>query len=235
MRRRAVGAAAVASSRAARFGAVWTRACEKRYATRSLVIGRSRRSVTTNADRKRTTGARRRSIGWTLVAAAALASGCSRDRDRHLPLPSPSAAPEARPSLAAASYADAGLGPRIAVLDAPGSSEDAKVAVLETLASDRGDGATSVLLRFVDDPSTLISAASIKGLAGRSCERVQPTLVGLLDDQEWQRRAWAAKVLGVNGCRSAQPALGARLQHERDGRVQARLEEAMELLAEVGQ
>jgi HEAT repeat protein len=165
---------------------------------------------------------------------AATATGCSRDGDRHLPMPSPSPAADAAAPRERASYADANLGSRIAALDASSSSEETKIGVLEALANDPGDGATSVLLRFVDDPSTLISAASIKGLAARGCPRVEPVLVRLLDDPEWQRRAWAAKVLGTNGCRSAAPALGDRSKREDDDRVKARLKEAMQLLQEVG-
>jgi HEAT repeat protein len=93
---------------------------------------------------------------------------------------------------------------------------------------------TGVLLRFVDDPSTLIAAASIKGLTNRGCSRVETALVRLLNDEDWQRRAWAAKVLGTNGCRGAESALGDRLRREGDERVKARLEEARQRLGEAG-
>jgi HEAT repeat protein len=170
-----------------------------------------------------------------MLCAVAATSGCSRDRDRHLPHPSPSSAPAPRSNpTSAVPVADAGLGPRIAVLDAPSGSDEAKVVVIESLAGDRSEAVTGVLLRFVDDPSTLIAAASIKGLTSRGCNRVETALVRLLNDEDWQRRAWAAKVLGTNGCHGAESALGDRLRREGDDRVKARLEEARQRLGEAG-
>ena len=169
----------------------------------------------------------------TLVLAA-IVSGCSRDHEGHLPLPSASAVPAPRPT-AGGPFADAGLGSRIAVLDAPNGSDEAKVAVIEGLATDRSDAVTGILLRFVDSPSTLVAAASIKGLTNRGCDRVETALVRLLESDEWQRRAWAAKVLGANGCRGVQAALAERARRESDERVKARLDEALQHLGEGGQ
>lgn len=167
-----------------------------------------------------------------LVVVGATASDCSRDHDRHLPLPSPSSAPATRRTPATAAFADAGLGSRIAVLDAPNGPDEAKVAVIEGLAGDRSEAVTGVLLRFVDSPSVLIAAASIKALMGRGCDRVEAVLIRLLENDDWQRRAWAAKVLGANGCRGAQAALGDRVRRETDDRVKARLDEASQRLGE---
>jgi len=60
---------------------------------------------------------------------------------------------------------------------------------------------------------------------------VEP-LQGLLDDTEWQRRAWSAKVLGDRHCAEALRRLTDRLQHERDARVRQRLEAAIKALNE---
>jgi HEAT repeat protein len=174
------------------------------------------------------TRTRRTASAVAVLVVAVLVSACSRDHDGHLPLPSP----VARETSAA--FSDAGLGSRIAVLDAPNGSDDAKVAVIEGLAADRSDAATAVLLRFVDSPSTLVAAASIKGLANRGCDRVETALVNLLDSGEWQRRAWAAKIIGSNGCRGAQPVLAERARRETDERVKARLDEAVQQLGEGG-
>ncbi len=166
-----------------------------------------------------------------VFALAVVVSACSRDHDRHSAPPSPSMTPVAR-QTASGAFSDPGLGSRIAVLDAPNGADEAKVAVIEGLAADRSDAATAVLLRFVDSPSTLIAAASIKGLANRGCDRVEGVLVRLLESGEWQRRAWAAKVLASNGCRGARPSLAERARREVDERVKARLDEAMQQLAE---
>ncbi len=175
---------------------------------------------------------RRRTIvaGMFIIIAGATSSDCSRDHDR--PLPSPSSAPATRRTPTTAAFADVGLGSRIAVLDAPNGPDEAKVAVIEGLAGDRSEAVTGVLLRFVDSPSVLIGAASIKALAGRGCERVEAVLVGLLENDDWQRRAWAARVLGANDCRGAQATLGARARRETDDRVKARLDEAIQRLGE---
>ncbi|TMA72203.1 MAG: HEAT repeat domain-containing protein [Deltaproteobacteria bacterium] len=176
--------------------------------------------------------ARRHAPAAAAVLLAAVMCACSRDHDTHPPAPSPSVAPT--PRRTATGFSDAGLGSRIAVLDAPNGSDEAKVAVIEGLAADRGEAATAVLVRFVDSPSTLIAAASIKGLTNRGCDRVEGVLVRLLESGEWQRRAWAAKVLAANGCRGARPSLAERARREVDERVKARLDEAMQQLAEGG-
>ncbi len=114
--------------------------------------------------------------------------------------------------------------------DESADAEEAKIVEIQRLANDRSDDATTNLLRSAESTSVLISAASIQALAGRGCERVEPLLIRLLEDGEWQRRAWAARVLGANGCVGAKRALNDRLQNERDGRVQALLEGALQHL-----
>ncbi len=112
------------------------------------------------------------------------------------------------------------------------TSEEAKLALVEELAVDNSDAATAVLLGSMENSSILVSMASIKALSGRSCAVVTEPLERMLDDQEWERRAWAAKVLGDTRCRDALRELTDRLQHERDGRVQQRIEAAITAINE---
>ena len=169
-------------------------------------------------------------------------SACSRE---HLSMPSPSPTPlptsvpePTRPPVlsamplptAAATAPDAA--PPAGRYEGNAASVEAKVGEIEALGPDRSEAATSTLLRSAESASLLISAAAIRGLTGRGCDRVQTLLVRMLDDSEWQRRAWAAKVLGDNGCREARPALVSRLQREQDTRVRSRLDEAIRRLEE---
>jgi HEAT repeat protein len=150
-----------------------------------------------------------------------------------MPTPQPTRPPvlSAMPLPTAADTApDAALPPQR--YEGNAASVEAKVGEIEALGPDRSEAATSALLRSAESASLLISAAAIRGLTGRGCDRVQTLLVRMLDDSEWQRRAWAAKVLGDNGCREARPALVARSQHEQDARVGARLDEATRRLEE---
>jgi hypothetical protein len=113
------------------------------------------------------------------------------------------------------------------VLQDPSTTEDAKLAVVEEVAEDPGDAATGVLLAALGNESLLVAMASTRALRGRSCDRLTAPLVQQLDNGHWQRRAWAAKVLGENGCAAAAPELRRRLAHERDGRVRRQLSTAL--------
>ena len=104
----------------------------------------------------------------------------------------------------AASYREAR-----ATLADPAQTDAAKLDVVATLATDPGDAATDVLLESTRNASILVSMAAVKALAGRSCARIVEPLTALLADGEWQRRAWAAKILGVDGCVGARDALPA--------------------------
>ena len=180
----------------------------------------------------------------TTVLALALAfatSGCSGCwGDRHLAMPSaspvtmptPSPEPTRPPVLSAMPLPTAAEGPPAE--EAPpqryeGSNAaiEAKVGEIEALGPDKSEAATTSLLHSAESASVLISAAAIRGLTGRGCDRVQPLLVRLLDDSEWQRRAWAAKVLGDNGCRESHDALVAHSKTEQDTRVRSRLDESV--------
>jgi hypothetical protein len=120
----------------------------------------------------------------------------------------------------------------VGTLQREDTAEEAKLALVQELAVDNSDAATRVLLVGTGNASILVSMASIKALSGRGCGSIAAPLQQLLDDQEWQRRAWAAKVLGDTRCREALRKLTDRLQHERDGRVQQRLEAAITALNE---
>jgi hypothetical protein len=113
------------------------------------------------------------------------------------------------------------------VLQDPSTTEDAKLAVVEKVAEDPGDAATGVLVAALGNESLLVSMASTRALRGRSCDRLRAPLVQQLDDAHWERRAWAAKVLGENGCVAAAPDLRRRLAHERDERVRRQLSTAL--------
>ncbi len=168
--------------------------------------------------------------------------GCWGDSGRHLAMPSPSPAPApppepspepTRPPVLSAMPLPSAA-PEAPVEGAPpqryegnAAAVAAKVGEIEALGPDRSEAATTSLLRAAESASVLISAAAIRGLTGRGCERVEPHLVRLLDDAEWERRAWAAKVLGDNGCRDARPSLAARAKIEQDARVRARLEDSI--------
>jgi hypothetical protein len=183
------------------------------------------------------------------VALALAASGCSGCwGDRHLsmpsaspvamPTPTPAPAPEpTRPPVLSAMPLPTGVespaeAPPPQRYEGSNAAIEAKVGEIEALGPDRSEAATTSLLHSAESASLLISAAAIRGLTGRGCDRVQPLLVRLLDDSEWQRRAWAAKVLGDNGCRESRAALVARAGTEQDTRVRSRLDESIRHLQE---
>ena len=183
--------------------------------------------------------ARRRSPFVPIFVVLVMVAGgvCSCDSRKHLSMPSPSPSPSPEPTrqpvLSAMPLPSAAeTAPPPPRYEGNAASIEAKVGEIEALGPDRSEAATTSLLRAAESASLLISAAAIRGLTGRGCYRVQTLLVRMLDDSEWQRRAWAAKVLGDNGCREARPALVARSQREQDARVRARLDEATRRLEE---
>jgi HEAT repeat protein len=109
-------------------------------------------------------------------------------------------------------------------------SEQLKLALVEELSRDPADSATDMLLRAARNPSLLISMAALKGLTGRRCDRLQPELAELMQDDEWQRRAWAVKVLGESGCTAVGSALNERWRAEPDARVREQIADAMSAL-----
>ncbi len=109
-------------------------------------------------------------------------------------------------------------------------SDESKLALIDELAHDPRDAATETLLKAARHPSLLLSMAALKGLTGRSCARLEPDLGELLRDDDWQRRAWAAKVLGDSGCERAGEALTGRWHAEPDGRVREQIADAMSAL-----
>jgi hypothetical protein len=121
-----------------------------------------------------------------------------------------------------------------ATLADPAQADATKLDVIAMLASDSGDAATDVLLESTRSPSILVSMAAVKALAGRSCARLAAPLTALLADGEWQRRAWAAKILGVDGCVGARDALTARRARETDARVTKLVDDAIKMLDQKG-
>lgn len=109
-------------------------------------------------------------------------------------------------------------------------ADERKLALLDDLARDPSEAATETLLRAARHRSLLLSMAALKGLTGRSCARLEPDLGDLLRDADWQRRAWAAKVLGESGCARAGGALSDRWRAESDGRVREQIADAMSAL-----
>jgi hypothetical protein len=134
--------------------------------------------------------------------------------------------PEAQPQPEAL---DVGL-----ALRTPGVSEAAQLAVVDELAKDPTDDATRALLAGIDAESLYVSMACLRALSGRSCDRVASDLGRRLEDPSWQRRAWAARVLGGNACAGAGRLLAQRLAVEPDLRVQAQLQLAIDSLKEPG-
>ena len=117
--------------------------------------------------------------------------------------------------------------------DAP-RSEEQRLADVERLAGDTSDRATDTLVAAADDPSLLVAMAGVRALRGRPCARVADALGRTLGHADWQRRAWAAKVLGDNGCRTATATLRARLAREPDPRVRRQLSAALTTLRTAG-
>ena len=116
----------------------------------------------------------------------------------------------------------------------PQRSEEERLADVERLAGDKSDRATDALVAAADDPSLLVAMAGVRALRGRPCARVADTLGRALGHTDWQRRAWAAKVLGDNGCRTATATLRARLAREPDPRVRRQLSAALTTLLTAG-
>ena len=120
------------------------------------------------------------------------------------------------------------------VLRTPGVSEAAQLAVVDELMKDPSDVATNALLAGIDAESLHVSMACLRALAGRPCDTVAAALANRLDDPTWQRRAWAARVLGSNECAGTGRHLSQRLAVEADQRVQAQLKIAINSLKEPG-
>jgi hypothetical protein len=118
-----------------------------------------------------------------------------------------------------------------AALGDPAVTEDAKLAIVDDVASDPRDGAVDVLLSTGRGDSVLVALAGIRALRGRPCSRIAAPLAGRLGHDDWRQRAWAAKVLGENACAAARPELRGRLASERDGRVRRQLSIALDALA----
>jgi len=125
---------------------------------------------------------------------------------------------------------DARLGEATSALRDPSISEERKLGILESIAADPDDEATGALLNAVESPSVLVSMAGIRALRGRPCGRVADPLVRRMAHGDWQCRAWAAKVLGENGCTSVAPELRRCLARERDARVRRQLTDALATL-----
>jgi len=132
----------------------------------------------------------------------------------------------ATPELSSA-YREAG-----ATLADPAQADPTKLAVIATLTNDASDAATDILLGVTRNASIMVSMAAVKALDRRPCARIVGALTALLVDEEWQRRAWAAKILGGNGCAGARAALVARRGHETDARVTKLVDDAIEMLDE---
>jgi hypothetical protein len=113
----------------------------------------------------------------------------------------------------------------------PSLSDERVLAIVGEVAGEPHDAATDVLVSITQSGSVVASMAGIRALRGRPCARVTTPLVQRLADRDWQRRAWAAKVLGENGCVAAAPALESRLARERDRRVQRQIADALAALS----
>ena len=122
------------------------------------------------------------------------------------------------------------LGTFRATLEQGDVSDEAKLTLVEELARDRSKAATDELLAAAQSSSLVASMAAVRALIGRPCVRVEAPLIGLLDHSDWQRRAWAAKVLGKDGCKVARTPLRKRLGVEHDPRVRMQIAAAMRAL-----
>jgi hypothetical protein len=117
-----------------------------------------------------------------------------------------------------------------AALRDPSISEEKRLLLVDELARDPSDAATAVLFSIIDSPSLLVSMASIRALRGRPCDLVETPLLQWTRRGGWQHRAWAAKVLGENGCTDTAPELRLHLARERDSRVRRELATALATL-----
>ena len=211
-------------------------------------------TVATLAGHEPAVVARRRAIGpptvALVVAALALAGAWwARQPPRSLPMPpavgvAPTVARDAvarmEETTAAATVTAAAPTPELssahrdagATLADPAQADTTKLAVIATLTSDASDAATDILLGATRNASILVSMAAVKALDGRPCARIVGPLTALLVDEEWQRRAWAAKILGGDGCVGARAALVARRGDETDARVAKLVDDAIKMLDE---
>ena len=124
--------------------------------------------------------------------------------------------------------------PEPAPVAEPPRTEEERLAAVDRLTRDASDQATDALVAAADDPSLLVAMAGVRALRGRPCARVAGALGRALGHADWQRRAWAAKVLGDNGCRTAASTLRARLAREPDPRVRRQLTAALATLRTAG-
>jgi hypothetical protein len=157
------------------------------------------------------------------------------------PSAAPAADPIAAPAPAAAPPADPGA-PAHALeiparqilretLERPDVLDDTKLTLVEEVAGDRSDAATDALLAATQSSSLISAMAAVKALAGRACPHIEAPLIGLLSHTDWQRRAWAAKMLGDDGCTAARAPLRNRLGVERDERVRTQIAAAVRALS----
>jgi HEAT repeat protein len=102
--------------------------------------------------------------------------------------------------------------------------------VLDDLAPDPSDAATTLLILATTNPSVPISMASLMALSDRVDDRVEQQLIRLLRDPSWKRRAWSARILGQTGRRDALGTLTEILGSESDTRVRRQLEQAIAAL-----
>ena len=160
------------------------------------------------------------SLGVALVFVAAFARSVVTRRATSAPVDRGVAT--ARPPQEAGAVHDVS-----AVLRDGTAPEEKRVALVEEIARDAGDDATELLLVAAGSPSTVVSMAGLRALRGRPCARVAPALVQGLGHADWQRRAWAAKVIGENRCTAVAPELRRQLARERDARVRRQLAVAL--------
>jgi hypothetical protein len=125
-------------------------------------------------------------------------------------------------------------GPRLkeaaTALRDPSTSEKERLHLVDELSRDPSNSATAVLTSNIHSRSLLVSMASIRALRGRPCGLVEMPLLQWTAHGAWQRRAWAAKVLGENRCTNAILDLKLHLTRERDSRVRRQLFEALATL-----
>ncbi|MCG8588458.1 MAG: protein kinase [Proteobacteria bacterium] len=117
-----------------------------------------------------------------------------------------------------------------AQLASPDVPEQAKRALVKSLVEDLSPEATAVLHAATGNGSIRVSMASIAALGPRMDDRVEARLCELLADDAWERRAWAARVLGRSQRTTALPHLEERLASESDDRVRRLLQKAVDSL-----
>jgi hypothetical protein len=162
-------------------------------------------------------------LGAVVVLVAALG------QSDHAPAPSRPSFSASDSDVAVSGAAERLLEVSAAVRD-PSLPDDRVLAIVGEVAGEAHDTATDVLVSITRSGSVVASMAGIRALRGRPCARVAAPLVQRLGDRDWQRRAWAAKVLGENGCVTAAPALETALARERDGRVRRQITGALAAL-----